>query len=112
MTERIQAQHLPRIHVHWPIRMAGSEKRPPIETETEDVSSSGFSLRMKGPNIDVDEEMECLLFIPAFHPEISNESLILRCDARVISVSNPDADGVALINCRIERYSVDHPLRG
>jgi len=107
MTERIQAQYLLRIHVHWPIRTVGNDKRPPIEAETEDVSSDGFSLRMKGSNFDVNEEIECLLFIPTFHPEIPNESLILRCNARVVCISNPDVDGIVLINCRIERYSVD-----
>jgi hypothetical protein len=112
MTERIQAQYLLRIQVHWPIRTVGSEKRPPIEAETEDVSSDGFSLRAKASGFNVNEEIECLLFIPTFHPEVPNENLILRCNARVIDIGSPDADGVVLINCRIERYSVDHRLGG
>jgi hypothetical protein len=108
MTELKGATYLPRLHVRWPVKTLGNSRHPPIESETEEVSSNGFSVRITGQQFEVNEEIECLLFIPTFHPALPNDRMVLRCYARILGVGNPDASGAALLDCHIERYWVDH----
>lgn len=79
----------------------------PIRTRTENVSSEGFYC-LAGGRFTPGERLECLITIPAMHPEDPTDALVLRCRVQVVRVELPAAGGFSGVGCRIEEYSVVH----
>ena len=92
-----------RIPLNWTVRLTRPGESHNICASTKNISSEGMYCNIDGP-FAVGEQVECVVFIPAFDPEDPNRVMSMNCLTRVVRVELCDTSsyGMAL---RIENYT-------
>ena len=96
-----------RLPLHWRVCLSRRSSHLVVETETRDVSSSGFYCFTE-ESFTPDERLDCVLVIPLPRGADTGERLCLRCQAEVVRVDIAPPGGRFGVACRIDDYSVAH----
>ncbi len=96
-----------RLALRWRVCLSRRSNHLVVETETRDVSSSGFYC-FTDANFTPEERLDCVLVIPAVTDENGGEQLYLRCQVIVVRLDIAPPGGRFGVAFRIEDYSLAH----
>jgi hypothetical protein len=91
-----------RTNVHWPVLLLRDQGFNPIDTVTQNLSSSGFYCFSSTP-VAPGAVLRCSLKVPAHDPKGEQRTVTLECRVQVLR-SEAAQDGSFGIACRIEDY--------
>ncbi len=100
-----------RSSLRWPVLLFGSQAEAPVETITQNLSSTGFYC-LSQSSFTAGDLLLCGLKIPAHDPAGKETDLHLECRVLIVRVDT-HPEGHFGIACRIEdyRFLQGRPLR-
>jgi hypothetical protein len=94
-----------RVGLHWPICLWRDVEASPLVTTTENLSSGGFYCFSDEP-FRPEEQLHCLLRVPAQNPADREDALYLTFLADVVRVEMSEPAGQFGIACRVRNHHV------
>lgn len=91
-----------RARLHLPVCFFAAEHRAAVETTTRDLSINGFYCVSPAP-FRVNEIALCFISIPICRPDRAEQTLVLKCRARIVRVELLEGTGYGA-GCEIEDY--------
>lgn len=99
---RAERRHRHRTPVHWPLALFRDGASTPIETVTQNLSSTGLYCLSPVP-LTPGEKLRCALRVPAYDPHDEERHIIVECTALLVR-AEAAADGFFGVACHIEEY--------
>ena len=103
-----ERRHRARTLVHWPVLFFRDRATEAIETQTQNLSSSGFYCLSRTP-LTPGELLFCTLRVPSHEASGKKSIRILECRVRVIRSEEALTEGYFGIACHIEDYRFAAP---
>lgn len=100
--DRPERRKRARTNVHWPVSLLRDHGFNPIDTVTQNLSSTGFYCLSSTP-VAPGAVLRCSLKVPAYDPRGEQRTVTLECRVQVMR-SEATQDGSFGIACRIEDY--------